>query len=137
MVFQTERAEQKQNITLERLERMARALGCDLVYGLVAWKRSLDDHAMELVEREVWRKRYPTFRLAADAIAASPLSLCPRIPNNVRTTGAGTSARQSVRRPALQQTVWRLALDCFVVRGLDHRIRGSATPAYAQILHIV
>ncbi len=60
MVFQTERAEQKRNISLERLERMARALGCDLVYGLVPWERSLEDRAMELVEREVWRKRYTT-----------------------------------------------------------------------------
>jgi transcriptional regulator with XRE-family HTH domain len=58
MVFQTERAEQNRNISLERLERMARAVGCDLVYGLVPWERSLEDRAMELVEREVWRKRY-------------------------------------------------------------------------------
>ena len=58
MVFQMERAEQKQTISLERLERMARAVGCDLVYGLVPWERSLEDRAMELVEREVWRKRY-------------------------------------------------------------------------------
>jgi transcriptional regulator with XRE-family HTH domain len=48
MVFQMERAEQKRSISLERLERMARAVGCDLVY--------------ELVEREVWRKRYTTRR---------------------------------------------------------------------------
>ncbi len=58
MVFQMERSEQKRNISLERLERMARAVGCDLVYGLVPWERSLEDRAMELVEREVWRKRY-------------------------------------------------------------------------------
>ena len=63
MVFQTERAEQKRNISLERLERMARAVGCDLVYGLVPWERSLEDRAMELVEREVWRKRYTTRRV--------------------------------------------------------------------------
>jgi hypothetical protein len=30
------------------------------VYGLVPWERSLEDRAMELVEREVWRKRYTT-----------------------------------------------------------------------------
>ncbi len=60
MVFQTERAEQKRNISLERLERMARAVGCDLVYGLVPWERSLEDRAMELVEQEVWRKRFTT-----------------------------------------------------------------------------
>ena len=58
MVFQMERAEQRRCISLERLERMARAVGCDLVYGLVPWERSLEDRAMELVEREVWRKRY-------------------------------------------------------------------------------
>jgi transcriptional regulator with XRE-family HTH domain len=58
MVFQTERAEQKRNITLKRLERMAWAIGCDLVYGLVPWERSLEDRAMELVEQEMWRKRY-------------------------------------------------------------------------------
>ena len=57
MVFQAERAEQNRNISLDRLERMARAVGCDLVYGLVPWERSLEDRAMELVEREVWRKR--------------------------------------------------------------------------------
>ena len=67
MVFQTERAEQKRNIILERLERMARAVGCDLVYGLVPWERSLEDRAMELVEREVWRKRYTTRRVGKAA----------------------------------------------------------------------
>ena len=52
MVFQMERAEQKRRISLQRLEEMARALGCDLVYGLVPWERSLEDRALELVERE-------------------------------------------------------------------------------------
>jgi hypothetical protein len=37
---------------------LARAFGCDLVYGLVPWEHSLEDRAMELVEREIWRKRY-------------------------------------------------------------------------------
>ncbi len=58
MVFQMERSEQKRKISLERLEQMARALECDLVYGLVPWQRSLEDRAMELVEQELWRKRY-------------------------------------------------------------------------------
>ena len=58
MVFQTERAEQKETISLGHLGRMARALECDLVYGLVPWQRSLEDRAMELVEQELWRKRY-------------------------------------------------------------------------------
>ncbi len=58
MVFQTERSEQKESISLGQLGRMARALECDLVYGLVPWQRSLEDRAMELVEQELWRKRY-------------------------------------------------------------------------------
>ncbi len=62
MVFQVERAEQKRKITLDRLEQMARALECDLVYGLVPWQRSLEDRALELVERELWRKRYTARR---------------------------------------------------------------------------
>ena len=62
MVFQMERAEQRRSILLERLERMARAVGCDLVYGLVPWERSLENRAMELVEREAWRKRYTARR---------------------------------------------------------------------------
>jgi hypothetical protein len=64
MVFQTERAEQKRKISLERLEQMARALECDLVYGLVPWQRSLEDRAMELVEQELWKKRYTTRRVS-------------------------------------------------------------------------
>ena len=62
MVFQTERSEQKRTISLEQLGRMARALECDLVYGLVPWHRSLEDRAMELVEQELWRKRYTAKR---------------------------------------------------------------------------
>jgi transcriptional regulator with XRE-family HTH domain len=58
MVFQMERSEQRKTISLQRLERMARALECDLVYGLVPWHRSLEDRALELVEQELWRKRY-------------------------------------------------------------------------------
>jgi transcriptional regulator with XRE-family HTH domain len=58
MVFQTERAEQSRKISLLHLERMARALECDLVYGLAPWHRSLEDRALELVEQELWRKRY-------------------------------------------------------------------------------
>jgi transcriptional regulator with XRE-family HTH domain len=58
MVFQTERSEQNRRISLYQLERMARALECDLVYGLAPWHRSLEDRAMELVEQELWRKRY-------------------------------------------------------------------------------
>lgn len=58
MVFQMERAEMKETITLNRLRKMARALECDLVYGLAPWHRSITDRALELVEQDLWRKRY-------------------------------------------------------------------------------
>jgi len=58
MVYQLERSEQLNTISLHRLDEMARAMRCDLVYGLVPWQRSIEDRAMELVERELWRKRY-------------------------------------------------------------------------------
>ena len=62
MVFQMERSEQRRKISLERLEQMARALECDLAYGLVPWQRSLEDRAMELAEQELWKKRYTARR---------------------------------------------------------------------------
>jgi hypothetical protein len=31
---------------------------CDVVYGLVPWTRSLEDRALEMVEQELWRKRF-------------------------------------------------------------------------------
>jgi transcriptional regulator with XRE-family HTH domain len=58
MVFQIERSEQRKTITLHQLERMARAVECDVVYGLVPWTRSLEDRALEMAEQELWRKRY-------------------------------------------------------------------------------
>ena len=58
MVYQMERSEQQESITLGRLGEMARAMQCDLVYGLVPWHRSLEDRAMEICEMELWRKRY-------------------------------------------------------------------------------
>jgi len=58
MVFQAERSEQRRTISLRNLEKMGRALECDVVYGLVPWQRSLEDRALEIVEQELWRKRY-------------------------------------------------------------------------------
>jgi len=58
MVYQLERSEQMEKISLGRLGQMARALECDLVYGIVPWQQSLVDRAMALVEKELWRKRY-------------------------------------------------------------------------------
>jgi transcriptional regulator with XRE-family HTH domain len=58
MVYQLERSEQMEKISLGRLGEMARALECDLVYGIVPWQQSLVDRAMAMVEKEIWRKRY-------------------------------------------------------------------------------
>ena len=58
MVFQTERSEQRKTISLHHLEKMARAVECDVVYGLVPWTRSLEDRARELGEQEVWRRKF-------------------------------------------------------------------------------
>ena len=58
MVYQLERSEQIETISLGRLGEMARALECDLVYGIVPWQQSLVDRAMAMVEKEIWRKRY-------------------------------------------------------------------------------
>jgi hypothetical protein len=46
---------------------VARALECDLVYGLVPWQRSLEDRAMELVEQELWRMRFTPRRVSKAA----------------------------------------------------------------------
>ncbi len=48
---------QLRTISLDHLERMARALECDLVYGLAPSNESLEDRAFEIVELELWRKR--------------------------------------------------------------------------------
>jgi len=58
MVYQLERSEQMEKISLGRLGEMARALECDLVYGIVPWQQSLVERAMVMVEQEQWRKRY-------------------------------------------------------------------------------
>ncbi len=58
MVFHMERSEQTGRISLDRLGKMARAVECDLVYGLVPWHRSLEDRAMELLELNLWRERF-------------------------------------------------------------------------------
>jgi predicted DNA-binding mobile mystery protein A len=57
MVFQLERSEVKKTITLERLEEMARAMNCDLVYAVVPWERSLIEVAEAHLHRRIWQKR--------------------------------------------------------------------------------
>jgi transcriptional regulator with XRE-family HTH domain len=57
MVFQLERSEVKKTITLERLEETARAMKCDLVYGVVPWEKSLIEVAEAYLDMRVWKKR--------------------------------------------------------------------------------
>ena len=56
MVFQTERSEQRRTISLEQLGRMARALECDLVYGLAPFAGGSGDGTCGtgIVEEEVY-----------------------------------------------------------------------------------
>jgi transcriptional regulator with XRE-family HTH domain len=58
MVYQLEQSEQRDTISLGRLGAMARALECDLVYGIVPWEQSLVVRAMATVEKELWRRRF-------------------------------------------------------------------------------
>ncbi len=58
MVFQLERSEERKSITIQRLENVARAMQCDLVYAVVPWDRSLAERASEVAERGLWRKRF-------------------------------------------------------------------------------
>lgn len=57
MVFQLEWSEEKKTIRLERMQVMARAMNCDLVYGIVPWERSLIEIAEAHLDRRVWKKR--------------------------------------------------------------------------------
>ena len=56
-LFRLERAEKKGTITLKSLRRAADALECDVVYAVVPRERTLWSKAVEVGERELWRKR--------------------------------------------------------------------------------
>jgi|UPI000687620E predicted DNA-binding mobile mystery protein A len=56
-LFRLERAENKGTITLKKLRRVADVLECDVVYALVPRERTLISKAMEIGDRELWRKR--------------------------------------------------------------------------------
>ena len=58
MVFQLERSEERKTISIERLESAAKAMKCDLVYGIVPWDRSLQERAAEIADRGLWKKRF-------------------------------------------------------------------------------
>lgn len=57
MIFQLERSEQQNTITLQRLDAAARAMKCELVYAIVPWDRSIEDRADEIAHQNLWRKR--------------------------------------------------------------------------------
>jgi predicted DNA-binding mobile mystery protein A len=57
MVFQLERSEWKETITLRRLKEMAWAMGCDLVYCVVPQEGKFEDQMMVYVKRILRRER--------------------------------------------------------------------------------
>jgi len=56
-LFRLEQAEKKGTITLKKLRRVADALECDVVYAVVPRERTLHSKAMEIGDRELWKKR--------------------------------------------------------------------------------
>jgi predicted DNA-binding mobile mystery protein A len=56
-VFRLEMAEKSGTITLKALRRAADALECDVVYAVVPRERTLYSKAVEIGDRELWRKR--------------------------------------------------------------------------------
>jgi predicted DNA-binding mobile mystery protein A len=56
-VFQMERAEWKDTITLRRLEDAAQAMSCQLVYAIVPYQGNFEGQAIEFVKRYLWRQK--------------------------------------------------------------------------------
>ena len=56
-VFHLERMEQSGTITLRNLRRVASALDCEVVYGVIPRERSILGKAAEIAERKLWKRR--------------------------------------------------------------------------------
>ncbi|MGD0682743.1 MAG: helix-turn-helix domain-containing protein [Terracidiphilus sp.] len=56
-VFRMERAEWKDKISLQGLDKAARAMSCKLVYAIVPYKGSFEEHAAKDVKRLVERQK--------------------------------------------------------------------------------
>ncbi|MGA2888888.1 MAG: helix-turn-helix domain-containing protein [Terracidiphilus sp.] len=56
-VFQMERAEWRDTITLKRLEDAARAMSCKLVYCVVPYEGNFEGQGIMYVKRMLWKRR--------------------------------------------------------------------------------
>jgi predicted DNA-binding mobile mystery protein A len=56
-VFRMERAEWKDKISLQGLDKAARAMSCKVVYAIVPYKGSFEEHAAKDVKHLVWRQK--------------------------------------------------------------------------------
>jgi predicted DNA-binding mobile mystery protein A len=72
-VFQMERAESKDTITLRRLEDAARAMSCQLVYAIVPYQGNFEGQAIEWVKRYLWRKKAERKRKRKLALAIAAI----------------------------------------------------------------
>jgi predicted DNA-binding mobile mystery protein A len=73
-IFQMERAEWKDKISLRRLEDAARAMSCKVVYAVVPYQGNFESQATENVKRQAWqqkaaRKRKRRLPLAMAAVS--------------------------------------------------------------------
>jgi len=56
-IFQMERAEWKDKISLRGLEKAARAMSCKVVYAVVPYQGNFESQATENVKRLAWRQK--------------------------------------------------------------------------------
>jgi predicted DNA-binding mobile mystery protein A len=68
-VFRMERAEWKDKISLQGLDKAARAMSCKVVYAIVPYKGSYEEHAAKDVKHLVWRQQSERKRKRKLAVA--------------------------------------------------------------------
>src|SRR5271157_542579 len=73
-VFQMERAEWKDKISLRGLDDAARAMSCKVVYAIVPYKGNFEEHATKNVKRLVWRQKAERKRKRELAVAMAAVS---------------------------------------------------------------
>lgn len=73
-VFQMERAEWKDKISLRGLDDAARAMSCKVVYAIVPYKGNFEEHATKNVQRLVWRQKAERKRKRKLAVAMAAVS---------------------------------------------------------------
>lgn len=73
-VFRMERAEWKDKISLQGLDKAARAMSCKVVYAIVPYKGSFEEHAAKDVKHLVWRQQAERKQKRKLAVAMAQVS---------------------------------------------------------------